>query len=72
MKKIPKGLILLSVIIIFGITVLPEVYALFSGQHDFYDTSKIGNQVPCKKCHSDIYDELSQPGKVNLMHNVMD
>jgi hypothetical protein len=71
MKKISGTLMLLLAIVVLGVMVLPETYALFSGQHDFYDTTPIGNQVPCQKCHSDIYDELSQPGKVNLMHKTM-
>lgn len=69
MKKI-SGAFLLTVVI-FGIVALPETYALFYGQHDFYDTTMSGNQVHCEKCHADIANELSQPGKVNLIHKIV-
>ena len=72
MKKISERLVLLAAIIGLGIVVLPETYSMFAGQHNFYDTTTNGLQVPCKKCHSDIISELSQPGKVNLIHKVMD
>lgn len=71
MGRIFERLILLLTVVGLGIVVLPETYSLFSGQHDFYDTTASGNQVPCEKCHSDITAELSQPGKVNLIHKVM-
>lgn len=71
MGKIFERFILLLVVVGLGIVVLPETYSLFSGQHDFYDTTASDNQVPCEKCHSDITAELSQPGKVNLIHKVM-
>ncbi len=70
MKKISGRLILLLAFVL-GIWALPETYSLFLGQHDFYDTSLKDNQVPCGKCHSDIAAELSRPGKVNLIHKVM-
>lgn len=55
-------------VIAIGIFILPETFALFSGQHNFYDTIQGGNQVPCLKCHSDILAELNQPGGVNAAH----
>lgn len=61
----------LLVVIILGIIVLPETYSLFAGQHDWYDTTQNGIQIPCGKCHSDITRELSQPGTVNIIHNIM-
>lgn len=71
MGKVFGRFILLLAVLGLGIVVLPETYSMFSGQHDFYDTTASGNQVPCEKCHSDITAELSQPGKVNLIHKVM-
>lgn len=64
-------LLLLIAVTAIGILVIPETISLFSGQHNFYDTMQNGNQVPCEKCHSDVYNELSQPGTVNLVHKIM-
>lgn len=64
-------ILLLIGILTIGVIALPETFSLFSGQHDWYDTIKNGNQVPCEKCHADIVGELSQPGKVNRIHKVM-
>src|SRR3972149_3112889 len=66
-KKILLGII----IMVIGIGILPQTVALFAGQHDWYDTTQSGNQVPCEKCHSDINTELSQPGTTNAIHKVM-
>ena len=51
-----------------GMVALPETLALFQGQHNFYDTIAAGNGVPCVKCHSDVTQELAQPGSVNTVH----
>ena len=40
-----------------GIFALPSTLSLFAGQHVWYDLSDEENDVPCKKCHADIYDE---------------
>jgi hypothetical protein len=66
-KKILLGI----TIMVIGIGILPQTVALFAGQHDWYDTTQSGNQVPCEKCHSDINTELSQPGTTNAIHKVM-
>lgn len=70
MGKIFEIFILLLAVVGLGIIVLPETYSLFSGQHDFYDTTTSGI-IPCEKCHSDITAELSQPGNVNIIHKIM-
>lgn len=55
-----------------GLVVLPETLALFAGQHNFYDTTQTGIQVPCQKCHADIQTELtSSVNKVNAVHNAI-
>ncbi len=51
-----------------GLLALPQTLALFAGQHDFYDTMQANNGVPCQKCHSDVLQELNQPGNVNSVH----
>lgn len=64
-KKIWLGIAVLAI----GLIVLPQTIAMFSGQHNFYDTLPIGGTgVPCEKCHADILAELSQPGLVNEAH----
>lgn len=37
-----------------GIFLLPSTLSLFAGQHTFY----AGDDVSCRKCHQDIFDEL--------------
>ena len=66
-KKIFLGIAILAI----GVFVLPQTVAMFAGQHNWYDTTQSGNQVPCEKCHSDISDELSQPGTTNTIHRIM-
>ncbi len=49
-------IILLSVAVIaVGLFALPSTMSLFSGQHTWYN----GSGVECRKCHQDIYDELT-------------
>jgi hypothetical protein len=62
---------LIIAVMAIGIVVLPQTIAMFAGQHNWYDTTQAGSQIPCEKCHADISNELSQPGTVNLMHKVM-
>ena len=66
-KKIWLGIAVLAI----GTFVLPQTVAMFSGQHNWYDTTQVGNQVPCEKCHADISQEMQQPGLVNVIHNIM-
>ena len=42
-----------------GIFALPGTIAMFGGQHNWYDLGPAGNDVPCEKCHADIYDEMN-------------
>lgn len=65
-KKILLGIAILAI----GLVILPETVALFSGQHNWYNTVSAGNQVPCVKCHSDVFQELSQGANttVNGLH----
>lgn len=54
-----------------GLVALPQTLALFAGQHNFFDTTTLGAQtvqIPCEKCHADVFSELSQPGNVNAVH----
>lgn len=61
-------------IVAIGMFALPETFALFSGQHNWYDTGLAdsatdGLDVPCRKCHSDIQAELDSGGYPNTQHN---
>ena len=58
-KKI--SLVLVAVLAI-GIFALPSTIAMFGGQHNWYDLGPSGNDVPCEKCHADVYDEMSNTG----------
>lgn len=42
-----------------GVLVLPPTVSLFVGQHDWYDIDATGNQIPCQKCHADVFAELN-------------
>lgn len=42
-----------------GMYFLPATLSIFSGQHTFYD----GENVSCKKCHYDIYNEIYPSGE---------
>jgi hypothetical protein len=64
----PRIALLMVAIIVVGLFVLPETIALFTGQHDFYDTTTVGNGVNCLKCHADIRDELNRVSAVNTYH----
>ena len=49
-------------VLAIGIFALPGTIAMFGGQHNWYDLGPSGNDVPCEKCHADVYDEMSNTG----------
>ena len=49
-------------VLAIGIFALPGTIAMFGGQHNWYDLGPGGNDVPCEKCHADVYDEMSNSG----------
>ena len=52
-------MVLVTVIFLaIGIIVLPATVSLFAGQHDWYNIDYWGNDIPCEKCHADVYEEL--------------
>ena len=55
--KMSKLVLLAIAVIAIGIFALPSTVSLFSGQHRWYNISGTGNEIPCIKCHADIYDE---------------
>lgn len=73
-KNVSNKLILVGIAIVaVGMFALPQTLALFSGQHNWYDTGAADlpeddKRVPCQKCHGDIQAELDQPGFPNQMH----
>ena len=52
-----KVALMLIAVLAIGIFALPSTMSLFAGQHVWYDLSDEENDVPCIKCHADIYGE---------------
>ncbi len=50
-----------------GIFALPSTISMFGGQHNWYDLGPDGNQVPCIKCHGDVYDEYKAGGVHHML-----
>ncbi len=46
-------------VVALGIFVLPATISIFAGQHVWYNISGDANEIPCNKCHTDVYDEMS-------------
>ena len=76
-----KRLLLLTVAVVaVGVFALPGTVSLFSGQHAWYGISGPENEIPCKKCHADIYEEMMSmeplskklAGKSSSPHSYMD
>jgi nitrate/TMAO reductase-like tetraheme cytochrome c subunit len=64
-----KMLLIGIAIVAVGLFALPQTYALFVGQHNWYDTQTSENGVPCGKCHADVVAEINAgTGGVNLAH----
>ncbi len=58
--NLSKALLLAVILTATGLVVLPNTVSLFAGQHYWYNLSGTGNDVPCEKCHADVFEELSQ------------
>ena len=56
-------------ILAVGIFALPNTMSLFAGQHVWYDIGDSGNQIPCKKCHADVYEEYTLTGVHGTLSN---
>ena len=68
-----KRLLLLTVAVVaVGVFALPGTVSLFSGQHAWYGISEPENEIPCKKCHADVYEEMMSMTKPNSPHSYMD
>jgi len=58
-KIVVLGIALLAV----GTLVLPSTLTLFAGEHYWYNLvgeTAESNEVPCQKCHADVFEELDQ------------
>ena len=55
-----KLLLLAATMAALGVLVLPSTVSMFAGQHYWYNLSGTGNDVPCEKCHADVFEELKQ------------
>ncbi len=58
--NLSKLLLLAVIMTATGLVILPNTVSLFAGQHYWYNISGPGNQIPCEKCHADVFEELSQ------------
>jgi len=54
-----KLLLIVATMAALGVLVLPSTVSMFAGQHYWYNISDKGNQIPCEKCHADVFEELS-------------
>ena len=61
-----KALLITIIVFALGLIVLPSTVSIFHGQHIWYNLSGYGNNVPCVKCHADVYEELQQSVHKNL------
>ena len=55
-----KLLLIAATMAALGVLVLPSTVSMFAGQHYWYNLSGTGNDVPCEKCHADVFEELKQ------------
>ncbi len=53
-----KLILFMILMLAVGVIILPNTVSLFHGQHIWYNISGNGNNVPCKKCHADVYEEM--------------
>ncbi|ADC64840.1 hypothetical protein Ferp_0669 [Ferroglobus placidus DSM 10642] len=58
MMLTPRVILSIVILLAVGVLVLPSTVSLFAGQHDWYNIDARGNDIPCEKCHADVYDEL--------------
>lgn len=61
-----KSFLLMIIVFALGVLVLPSTVSLFAGEHYWYNLSGTGNDVPCVKCHADVYEELQLSVHKNL------
>ncbi|AEA46122.1 hypothetical protein [Archaeoglobus veneficus] len=58
-----KLALLMVTLAAMGTLVLPSTTSLFLGQHMWYNISGTGNNLPCEKCHADVFAEFkNNPG----------
>ncbi len=61
-----KPLLITIIAFALGVLILPSTLSIFHGQHVWYNLSGPGNDVPCVKCHADVYEELQLSAHKNL------
>ncbi len=61
-----KAVLITIIVFALGVIVLPNTVSLFAGEHYWYNLSGTGNNVPCVKCHADVYEELKLSAHRNL------
>lgn len=58
-----KKIALMAIAVVaIGVFALPSTVSLFSGQHVWYDIGGADNNIPCEKCHAEIFEEYMMTG----------
>ncbi|MBC8521911.1 MAG: hypothetical protein ISS94_01460 [Candidatus Syntrophoarchaeum sp.] len=52
-----------------GIFALPSTVSLFTGQHNWYSIGGGANELPCIKCHADVYEEFLRTDAHSTLDN---
>ncbi|WP_456370784.1 multiheme c-type cytochrome [Geoglobus sp.] len=60
-----RAVVALIAILAVGLVALPSTVSLFAGQHWWYNVDNTGNDIPCDKCHADVFQEF----KLNVQNN---
>jgi len=63
--ELEKVLLITATAFAIGFIALPSTVTLFHGQHIWYGLAN-GKELPCIKCHADVYIELRQSAHRNL------
>ncbi len=58
-RNVNKIILMAIAVVAIGIFALPSTMSLLSGQHTWYELDGCKG-VPCKKCHADVHEELSE------------
>ncbi|MHC1603174.1 MAG: hypothetical protein ACXQTK_00495, partial [Candidatus Syntropharchaeales archaeon] len=56
--KLLKLMLLAMGLVGVVLIVMPQTISLFAGEHTWYDLSAGPNDLPCEKCHGDVYEEM--------------
>jgi len=54
-----KFALIFATILAVGVVILPQTISVFWGIHNWYYLDNPRSDVPCQKCHADVYEELN-------------